>query len=105
VRFDEGISGEIINIGTGEEVTMKSLLQELIELMGLANEMAIDFQPDRPADVPRLWVNPAKFIDLTQFKASVTFEEGLKETIAYYRELMADQNLIEEVKVRNWEVQ
>ncbi len=100
-----GISGEIINIGTGEEVTMKSLLQQLIDLMGLANEMSIDFQPDRHADVPRLWVNPAKFVGLTQFKASVTFEEGLKETIAYYRDLMIGQNLIDDVKVKNWEVQ
>ena len=30
-----GIKGEIINIGTGEEVTMKLLLETLIRLMGL----------------------------------------------------------------------
>jgi len=99
----DGITGEIINIGTGVEITMKQLLTDLIDAMGLKGNMEIDFQPDRPADVPRLWVDPAKFLRITNFEASVNFHEGLKETIDYYKNLMADKNLIEEIQVKNWE--
>jgi UDP-glucose 4-epimerase len=97
------ITGEIINIGTGEEITMKQLLLDLIAAMDLNGKIEIDFQPDRPADVPRLWVNPEKFIKITNFKPSVDFKEGLKETIEYYKALMQDKNLIEEIQVKNWE--
>jgi UDP-glucose 4-epimerase len=99
----DGITGEIINIGTGVEITMKQLLLDLIDAMGLKGNMEIDFQPDRPADVPRLWVDPSKFLRITNFKASVNFHEGLRETIEFYKNLMADKNLIEEIQVKNWE--
>jgi UDP-glucose 4-epimerase len=95
------ISGEIINIGTGEEITMKTLLEKLIELTG--SGLKIDYLPDRPADVPRLWVDPSKFRKITGFKSAYSFEEGLKQTIAYYRQLSEKRNLAGEMKLINWE--
>jgi UDP-glucose 4-epimerase len=95
------LSGEIINIGTGEEITMKHLLEKIIEMMG--SDLRINFMEDRPADVPRLWVNPAKFKRITGFNSAYSFEEGLKETINYYKELSAGRNLISEIAVKNWE--
>ena len=99
----QGIRGEIINIGTGDEITMKQLMTSLITEMGLEGKMEIDFQDDRPADVPRLWVNPSKFQSLTGFKASVSFSEGLKETISYYKNLMSQKDMLAEIQVKNWE--
>jgi UDP-glucose 4-epimerase len=95
------ISGEIINIGTGEEITMKLLLEKIIELMG--SPLSINYMEDRPADVPRLWVNPAKFKKITNFKSSFSFEAGLKETIAFYRELAKKKDLVSEIAIKNWE--
>ncbi|HXC05508.1 MAG TPA: GDP-mannose 4,6-dehydratase [Bacteroidia bacterium] len=95
------VSGEIINIGTGVEITMKKLLEELIGLM--ASNIRIEYLEDRPADVPRLWVNPAKFKKITNFTASYSFEDGLKETIAYYLSLASEKHLLDEVVVKNWE--
>ncbi|MFI5149786.1 MAG: dTDP-glucose 4,6-dehydratase [Bacteroidia bacterium] len=97
-----GLGGEVINIGTGTEITMKSLLEQLIHLMKTG--MTIDFQTDRPADVPRLWVNPSKFLKISGFKSACLFEEGLKETIAYYTDLAKTRNLAEEIVLKNWEV-
>lgn len=96
-----GLAGEIINIGTGEEITMKKLLEKIIELMG--SEIGIDYLEDRPADVPRLWVNPSKFRKITGFKSSFTFEQGLIETIDYYKKISAGKNLASEIAVKNWE--
>ncbi len=95
------LQGQIINIGTGEEITMKHLLEKVIELMKL--NIGIEYLEDRPADVPRLWVNPDKFKKITNFKSAFTFEQGLIETINYYKELSANKNLISEIAVKNWE--
>lgn len=97
----EGLTGQIINIGTGEEITMKVLLEKVIGLMGLG--LKIDYLEDRPADVPRLWVNPGKFKKITGFQSAYTFEEGLKETIQYYKTLATGKNLAGEIAVKNWE--
>jgi UDP-glucose 4-epimerase len=102
-QSDKGslLNGETINIGTGVEYTMKFLLEGLLKAMN-KESLGIEYLPDRPADVPRLWVDAQKFYQITNFKASYTFEEGLKETVAFYQNLMQQKNLIQEVKVENW---
>ncbi|KOY84629.1 3-beta hydroxysteroid dehydrogenase [bacterium 336/3] len=102
-QSDKGIilNGETINIGTGVEYTMKFLLEGLLKTMN-KEKLGIEYLPDRPADVPRLWVDAKKFYEITKFKSSYTFKEGLKETVEYYQNLMQQKNLIQEVKVENW---
>ncbi len=95
------ISGEIINIGTGIEITMKHLQEKLLVLM--QSKLSINFMEDRPADVPRLWVDPAKFLKITNFKPAFSFEQGLKDTISFYKELSTKKDLISEIAVKNWE--
>ncbi|MFA9219893.1 MAG: GDP-mannose 4,6-dehydratase, partial [Sediminibacterium sp.] len=99
---NEKVVGEIINIGTGVEITMKELMEVLIEEMGLKYRMNIRFEEDRPADVPRLWVNPSKFKALTNFSGEKDFREGLRETIAFYRELNQQNDLMVEIELQNW---
>ncbi|HRG59216.1 MAG TPA: GDP-mannose 4,6-dehydratase [Bacteroidia bacterium] len=95
------ITGEIINIGTGEEISMKQLLEKIIMLM--QSNIKISYLEDRPADVPRLWVNPTKFRKITNFKSNFTFEEGMLETIKYYQEISKGKNLLSEITIKNWE--
>lgn len=95
------ITAETINIGTGEEITIKHLIESLIELMP-AYKQIIDYKADRPADVPRLWVDNRKMKDSINFTAGYSFEEGLKETIEFYTTLMQEKNLLEEVEDINW---
>ena len=99
---NEKVVGEIINIGTGAEISMKELMEVLIEEMGLKDRMNIRFEEDRPADVPRLWVNPNKFKALTNFSGEKEFREGLRETISYYRELNQQHDLMGEIELQNW---
>ncbi|MFN4930018.1 MAG: SDR family NAD(P)-dependent oxidoreductase [Bacteroidota bacterium] len=96
----KGLAGEIINIGTGEEITMKHLMEQLITLVNNGNH--IEYLDDRPADVPRLWVDNAKFKTITGFKSAVSFEQGLTETINYYKDLKKNHDLISEIKTLNW---
>lgn len=91
-----------INIGTGNEITMKDLLEKLLIAMN-RTDLGIEFLPDRPADVPRLWVDAHQFYTITDFKSRFTFEAGLNETINYYVALSKEKNLIKDIKVQNWQ--
>ncbi len=90
-----------LNIGTGVEIQMKTLIEKLLSLLNKEN-LGIHFMDDRPADVPRLWVNASSFYQLTKFKAKFSFDEGLRQTIKYYENLAAAKNLLEDVHLTNW---
>ena len=95
------MAGQTINIGTGLEITIRQLIEKLLKLIG-KEELGINFLPSRPADVPRLWVDNRKFLELTHFDVSRDFSESLQETIEYYHELAEDQNLLPAVSDQNW---
>ena len=66
-------------------------------------DIKIDYLEGRPADVPRLWVNPAKFKKITGFKTAFSFEQGLIETINYFKKLSENKILLHEMVLKNWE--
>ncbi len=89
------------NIGTGVEITMKELLMKLLHTMG-KEKLGINFLPDRPADVPRLWVDAHKFKNFTNFTPNYSFEKGLEETVDYYVKKVKQNNLLVEIEDLNW---
>jgi len=100
--YGNEITGKTFNLGTGIEYTMKYLLETLIELMP-EYKVNIEYLPDRPADVPRLWVDSKLIRSLVEIKDEKPFEEGLKETIAFYKTLSESRALNKEIKLYNWE--
>lgn len=95
------LTGRTLNIGTGIEVTMKYLLEYILQLMG-KESLGLEFLDDRPADVPRLWVKADKFYQISGFSAAYTFDEGLSQTIDYYQQRKLNQNMLAEIKLNNW---
>lgn len=73
-----------VNLGTGEEISIKDLVHLICELMGYEGE--IRWQTDKPNGQPR------RCLDVTQaekrfgFKAQIFLREGLKRTIDWYRQ-------------------
>jgi UDP-glucose 4-epimerase len=99
--FIENLNGLTINIGTGKEISMKELVTYLLQVMQ-REELGIQFLPGRPADVPQLWVDAAKFYKLTKFKPAYTFQDGLAHTVAYYQEKLLQKDLISQIENFNW---
>lgn len=93
--------GAVMNIGTGTEYTMEFIVRSILEAMGRA-ELGVRYLEDRPADVPRLWVDAGRFKRCTGFVPEVSFARGLEETIAYYRQLARKKDLLSEIVERNW---
>lgn len=97
----EGLSGLTINVGTGEEISMKHLLEKVLSLM--PEGKIIDYLDARPADVPRLWVDNSVMKSILGERPLMSFEQGLNETIAFYRELMKTRELNTEITLLNWQ--
>ncbi len=78
--------GRILNIATGEEVTIHELIQTIQKIMG--DKQAIAFEPDRPGDVRRLRGDARLLNTLAGFKPRIKLAEGLKKTIDWYKKTL-----------------
>ncbi|MDX2272282.1 MAG: GDP-L-fucose synthase [Cyanobacteriota bacterium] len=76
-------TGDPLNLGTGEEISIKNLIELICELMDFAGE--IRWQTDKPNGQPRRCLDVSKAKTAFGFAAKVTLREGLERTIAWYR--------------------
>lgn len=80
--------GEEINIATQKEISIKQLAEELIKQINPRANIICDAQRLRPekSEVDRLLGSNEKIKKLTNWSAKYTFEEGIKETIEWFKE-------------------
>jgi dTDP-glucose 4,6-dehydratase len=79
-----GKSGEIYNIGGGRELTNNEITSLILEAMG-ADESSIEYVEDRKGHDLRYSVDWTKINRELGYEPKVKFEDGLRETIAWYR--------------------
>ncbi|MEU9310362.1 dTDP-glucose 4,6-dehydratase [Streptomyces sp. NPDC048256] len=83
--LNQGRPGEIYNIGGGNEYTNLALTEKLLELTGAGEEM-IRRVPDRKAHDLRYSIDESKIREQLGYAPLTGFEEGLAETVAWYRD-------------------
>jgi len=98
---NEQLGGGPFNLGTSVEIKIKDVIKLIASLMP-EYDPQIDILPPRLADVPRLWVNNKKLAALMDINPSISFEEGVKKTIAYYTKLWNNNEIKQDVPVKNW---
>lgn len=79
--------GEEINIATQQEISIGQLAEELIRQINPKAKIVCDEQRLRPekSEVNRLLGSNEKIIRLTNWKPNYTFEQGLAETIEFFK--------------------
>jgi GDP-L-fucose synthase len=80
LRYD---GAEPVNLGAGFEITIRDLVQLIARLMDFTGE--IRFDPGKPDGQPRRSLDTARAERLFGFRATTSFEQGLRATIAWYR--------------------
>ena len=80
---ERGPSGEPLNVGADEEVSIKDLALMIARLAG--NGARLRFVPSKPSGQPRRRCDAAKIRKMLGFAPRVSLEEGLARTIAWYR--------------------
>lgn len=80
-----GRSGEVYNIGGGRELTNIEITSLILEAMR-ADESSIEYVEDRKGHDLRYSVDWTKINRELGYEPKVKFEDGLKETIEWYRD-------------------
>jgi dTDP-glucose 4,6-dehydratase len=79
-----GRSGEVYNIGGGRELTNNEITNLILEAMN-ANESSIEYVEDRKGHDLRYSVDWTKINRELGYEPKVKFEDGLRDTIQWYR--------------------
>ena len=80
----DGYSGEeIVNIGTGTDVTISQLALLIREVVGYTGQVVFD--PSKPDGTPRKLLNVSKARDLC-WSSSIDLREGIKSTYHWFLE-------------------
>lgn len=80
-----GRSGEVYNIGGGRELTNNEITSLILKNMG-ADETSIEYVEDRKGHDFRYSVDWTKINKELGYEPKVEFENGLRETIQWYRD-------------------
>jgi len=78
------IGYEVINLGSNKPVVLIKALRLIEELLG--KKATIDYKPRHPADVLATWANIEKANKLLGWQPEMTFEEGVRQLVDWYRE-------------------
>ena len=83
----ENAEGEVVNLGTGVEISIGELAERALGLLGLEVPLALAEERLRPpqSEVERLLADRSKARDLLRWEPEVDLEEGLRRTIEWLR--------------------
>jgi UDP-glucose 4-epimerase len=75
--------GKVLNIASGKEISIETLIELIATYLNC--DKPIVYEQERPGDVRRHIANIYLADDLIGFKPTVSFEEGLKLTVEWYK--------------------
>jgi NAD dependent epimerase/dehydratase len=77
--------GDVINIGSNFEISIGDIAKKVVSIIGKDKEVLVDPKRIRPqkSEVERLWCDNAKAKQLLEWEPKISFDEGLKMTVAW----------------------
>ena len=92
-RYD---SDEIINIGTGEDVTIKELAETIVEVTGYKNDY--EWDTSKPNGTPRKVLNVDKVKSLG-WEPKISLREGIESTYEWYKKSIGYEEVEDKVNL------
>jgi len=77
------VAGEVVNVATGGRISLNHLFRTVRDLVGAMGEPI--YAPPRAGDVKDSQADISKAKSLLGYAPTVTFEDGLEKTVAWYR--------------------
>jgi len=77
------ISGEELNVGSGTEASAREIAERLIAIVGA--DVEVEYQPDVRVLMRRRVGSNRKAKDLLGWEASISLDDGLRETVQWIR--------------------
>lgn len=85
-----GIDGELINLGCGEDISIRDVATLVLDLMGNPVKAHLGALPDRPTEIWTMRSDSTKALELLDWKPQHSLTDGLEKTIAWYRAEIAN---------------
>ncbi|HEY6127169.1 MAG TPA: SDR family oxidoreductase [Candidatus Acidoferrum sp.] len=82
-----GANGRVINVGTGERISLNQTLELLRQLSG--NKLQAKYESAREGDIRDSQAGTALARELLGYEPAVNFSEGLRRTFDWYKEMEA----------------
>jgi GDP-L-fucose synthase len=76
-----------VNLGSGQEISIRELTEEIASAVGYAGRLTWDHS--KPDGQPRRNLDTCRARDLFGFEAATSFADGLSSTLAWYRDHVA----------------
>ncbi len=73
-----------VNLGSGFEISIKDLAEKIARLSGISGKLV--WNTEKPNGQPRRGLDTSRAVEKFGFKAQTTFDQGLADTIAWYRD-------------------
>jgi GDP-4-dehydro-6-deoxy-D-mannose reductase len=86
--MERGRAGEAYNIGSGQAVSMQTVLDRLLALAGLKVEVRQRQELVRATDPAAIRVDAGKLRRETGWAPALTLEQTLRDTLEYWREFL-----------------
>jgi GDP-4-dehydro-6-deoxy-D-mannose reductase len=86
LALTRGEPGEVYNLGSEREHTVRALLETLISLAKLNVRIVSDPERMRSSDVPRIVADCRKLRARTGWRAEIPFEQSLRDLLEYWRQ-------------------
>lgn len=83
----DAVNGEVINIGSGQGISIRQVIEMICQMIG-GGEPDFGAIPYRPGENLALYADTAKARALLGWSPQIGLSEGLKRTIAAYREIL-----------------
>jgi len=81
----EYVAGEVVNVATGIDITVNEIADKVLDALDLPRSLKLHVE-DRPGQVERHIGSTDKLCRLTGRTAQTSFDDGLAQTVAWYRE-------------------
>ncbi len=82
---------DIMNVGTGEEISVRDLAKHIARAAGFRGEIRWD--PGKPDGMPRKCLDSTR-LEKTGFRNKINLETGIPRTIEEYRRLKAEGRIV-----------
>jgi UDP-glucose 4-epimerase len=83
----DAVNGDVFNVGGSDHITHRELVQLLIEEAGQGSVKFVEWPEEkRRIDIGSFYSDSSKFQRTTGWSPSVGLRDGIRQTLAYYRE-------------------
>ena len=83
--ISKGKSGQVYNITAYEEITNKTIVEKILDILEKSHSM-IEYVGDRPGHDKRYSIDCSKIENQTGWRPQYNFDDALKQTVAWYLE-------------------